>query len=123
MGCASSGTTQPRGEELPGTGASRRLHYTGGSGGGAGRVAAGHGGVGGLASGLPAPLQPLRHAGHPRGAGAGALELQGRGAAHLALHHFQAAGARAARSERGGGVEEPGPGRLAAAEGSAGLLA
>lgn len=52
-------------------------------------------------AGFPAGLRPLRHAGHPRRAGARAVALGRRGATHLPLHHLQAAGTRAARGECG----------------------
>lgn len=57
----------------------------------------GHGGR------LLAALRALRHAGHPRRAGARAVAFGGLGAAGLALHHVQAAGARRARGECGRG--------------------
>lgn len=76
-----------------------------GPGGGRRQSGLGHGAR--SCSGLPGAFRALRHAGHPRRAGARAVALGGGGAAAVALHHVQAAGPRAARGECGSG---PGPG-------------
>lgn len=71
-----------------------------GPGGGRRQSGLGHGAR--SCSGLPGAFRALRHAGHPRRAGARAVALGGGGAAAVALHHVQAAGPRAARGECGG---------------------